>query len=303
MVDVNAIPNWPVVRVGLGEQGALTVDGEVTAVEAGQDARSTAVERAARLARQLGRPVRVEAEESDGTLFRLIVDEDGGVAESGPAVPPRTNRRLPFRRRGDTDAEPPTTAVVPPPPTNEQALDVESITRLVRVPAPAAANAPVPAAVPPRPTPEQAAVLVRVRRLAEDGTPGLGIALLQELEAADAWQASAIRDVRAYLTLADGRPAAAMHLYLRTAAELADLRGDADRRAEVDRWARTILDCAHHCWLQVRAPDEAHSLGAQLVKAYDTLGLAQAPAARAARRRQKDMRLRFLTAVSDLADH
>jgi hypothetical protein len=300
VVDTSAVPNWPVVHIALGGDGTLRVDGEDVVLEPGADSRTSALNHAAEMARQLGRAVRVDAQEPDGTVFRLIVDENGEVDEAGPAVLPPTSRRRTSGRWRDKignfrhrTASSPSSAVdqhVPPP--------VGASTDLARMPDGDADHLP---AIPPVPTPEQATILARVRDLAEAGDLRLALMLLAPLEeVATGPEAAALREVRAYVTFMDGRPEQAARLYAQTALDL--FRDEASRSGPAEHWARSMLGCAHHCWLNINELEEAFMVGKEVVACYEALGLAASPDARSARRLQKATKVRLRTSTVASSD-
>ncbi|MFE5334034.1 hypothetical protein ACFRCG_47340 [Embleya sp. NPDC056575] len=99
------VPAWPVVRIELSTDGRVRVDGTEVPVPPGVEPRATALEAAAATARLLRRPVRVAAVEPDGTLFPLIVDENGeAAAANDPVAPPQKRRTRPGRRKRDPEA-------------------------------------------------------------------------------------------------------------------------------------------------------------------------------------------------------
>jgi ricin-type beta-trefoil lectin protein len=84
-IQLEDIPEWPVVRIGLQPDPttgtpALTIAGNPVNVPAGQDPRRYAITAAAAQAKMLGRPIRVIA--SEGTNeWPLIIYPDGGITD------------------------------------------------------------------------------------------------------------------------------------------------------------------------------------------------------------------------------
>ena len=95
----SAVPAWPVVAIEMAADGSVRVDGDVVPMEPGDDPRSAGLAAASATARFLGRAVRVEAVEPDGTVYPLIVATDGSVTEAGPGIPPPQERTSRFGRR------------------------------------------------------------------------------------------------------------------------------------------------------------------------------------------------------------
>ncbi|HSA53951.1 MAG TPA: hypothetical protein VLH10_28055 [Yinghuangia sp.] len=322
--DVDSIPRWPVIAIRLDGDGSVTVDGEPLALAPGEDARTVAMERARHTADLLGRPVRVDAREPDGTVFPMVIDGTGDVAEAGPPVVPGPQRRGLLRRRS-APAQAEAGAAPLPPPAPARADEVSPAGAFTAPPVPvppvvsdppgtgvappyaAARQVPRPAndfgeavsgfgsAAPspghggqalPRPTEEQARVLARVRRAAEAGDPRGALAEIREIARdAEGGAAAALGEVEAYLTFLDGDPVKASRLYL-------GLASDPDRRIS-DTWALGLVECAHHCWLDVDDVGPAYELGRELVAAYTRLGAADSVQIAHARARLREMRARL----------
>lgn len=281
--DVDAVPTWPVVAIELRADGAVVVDGEVLAVGPGDDARTLALGHAARMADMLGRPVRVEAREPDGTLFPLIVDGAGEIAEAAPPVPPATQRRGLLRRRRGVEPDPfarefAPIHLAPEPPEVPMPRPEASRPRAAAPPQSYPQSSPQS---PPQPTPAQAREIAVIRATAEAGDPSEALVRLATMEReAEGDTAHALREVRAYLTLLRGEPAAAARLYMRTAV-------DRPRPGGVpEDWAMGLVESAHYCWLRVDDVETAYTLGAELVAAYEDLGAGDSPGLADARARQ-----------------
>jgi hypothetical protein len=97
--DKAMVPAWPVISIELSGDGSVRVDGAEIFVAAEQHPRAVALNVAGETARVLGRPVRVEAIEPDGTVFPLIVAPDGEVRGAGDPVPVPVKRRKLIGRR------------------------------------------------------------------------------------------------------------------------------------------------------------------------------------------------------------
>ncbi|NUS58942.1 MAG: hypothetical protein HOV66_29415 [Streptomycetaceae bacterium] len=91
MPDPDTIAGWPVVTVEISADGAV-VDGAPVGVPSGMAARDAAIGTVADIARRVGRTVRVEAIEEDGTVHPLFVSPTGAVTEAGSAIPRRTRK-------------------------------------------------------------------------------------------------------------------------------------------------------------------------------------------------------------------
>ncbi|WTW98829.1 hypothetical protein OG216_38230 [Streptomycetaceae bacterium NBC_01309] len=121
-LDPSEVPAWPVVAIDLRTDGRVRVDDETVTVPDGADTRQTAIEAVAAIASLIGRPVRAEASEPDGTVWPLVVTPEGHVLSAGTARrPPPTAKRRGFGgvlRRSSPEplASPPPSAVSPPPP-------------------------------------------------------------------------------------------------------------------------------------------------------------------------------------------
>ncbi|WP_436772856.1 hypothetical protein [Yinghuangia sp. YIM S09857] len=287
MIDESAVPDWPVVLIRMTSDGRAEVDGRPVVPERGEDARDAALQQAAHTADSLGRPVRVDAHEADGTLFPLVVDAAGTVTEVGPPVPPASERRGLLRRRRTAVAPPSAPAATPEPPEPEKQFTSRTRTPPVRAVAHASATDTDPSL--PRPSPHQARVLDRVRGLAESGDQPAALRLLAELQPdADAEAAVALGEIRAYLAFLEGDAVRATRLY--TDAALAWLR----LRPTADDWALGLTECAHYTWTHVGDSEQVFDLGNELLAAYLALGIVDTPRADAARARLDDARTQLL---------
>ncbi|WP_432094906.1 hypothetical protein [Streptomyces sp. bgisy100] len=86
-VDPSTVPPSPVLTIVLMTDGSVSVDGDP--VPPGDDPRAAGLREATVKAAFLGRPVRVNAKEPDGSLWPLVVGPDGAVTavESPHPVP------------------------------------------------------------------------------------------------------------------------------------------------------------------------------------------------------------------------
>lgn len=287
MIDESAVPDWPVVLIRMTSDGRTEVDGRPVFPGPGEDARDAALRQAAHTADSLGRPVRVDAHEADGTLFPLVVDAAGTVTEVGPPVPPASERRGLLRRRRTAVPPPSAPTAIHEPPVPDAQFTSETGTPPVR----AFAHTPATATDPnlPQPSPHQAAVLDRVRGLAESGDQSAALRLLAELQPdADAAESVALGEVRAYLAFLEGDAVRATRLY--TDAALAWLR----LRPTADDWALGLTECAHYAWTHIGDSEQVFDLGTELLAAYLALGIADSPRADAARARLDEARTQLL---------
>ncbi|MFE3205297.1 hypothetical protein [Embleya sp. NPDC059237] len=102
MGEHTAVPAWPVILIELGPNDTVEIGGVPVQVEPGRNPRDVALAVAAETAGVLGRAVRVQAVEPDGTTFPLIVDSEGNVVQAGDPTPVKPARRGLGLRRGRT---------------------------------------------------------------------------------------------------------------------------------------------------------------------------------------------------------
>jgi len=314
-VGGNDIPAWSVIAIAISADETVRVNGEPVPVAPGEDSRAAALAVVAEFARAGGRPVRADASEADGTVFPLLVFEDGTASEAGPPVAPRPMARehtpapptaVPF---SSEPAVPPAPSFpprpsarpsVPPAPTPFSPRDRETAATPPEFPEvsvswssagvaePTARSGPVrqrayTAAGLPAPEPEQWRAIEVIRAAIRSGDTAVALA---EAEAFDARHATAVdpaerlaaREVHAYTALVAGRPERAVTLY----ADAARLGRDF---AEPGDWPARMIENAHFCWLHVLDPDAARESGRLLMDAYAVAGAANSPAATAARER------------------
>ncbi|MGW9210839.1 hypothetical protein ACWGR4_28100 [Embleya sp. NPDC055664] len=106
MGEHTAVPAWPVILIELGPNDTVEIGGVPVPVDPGRNPRDVALAVAAETAGVLGRAVRVQAVEPDGTTFPLIVDSAGNVVQAGEPVPVKPARRGLGLRRGRTGTAP-----------------------------------------------------------------------------------------------------------------------------------------------------------------------------------------------------
>ena len=94
-------PNWPEVRITLGDNTTVTVSGVITPVAD----EAAALARTAAQARTLGRPIRARLTTVAGAHRKLIVAADGAVTELDSASPV-TIAKTPATRQHATAAPP-----------------------------------------------------------------------------------------------------------------------------------------------------------------------------------------------------
>ncbi|GCD92493.1 hypothetical protein [Embleya hyalina] len=104
MSEHTAVPAWPVILIELGPNDTVEIGGVPVPVDPGRNPRDVALAVAAETAGVLGRAVRVQAVEPDGTTFPLIVDSEGRVVQAGDPTPVKPARRGLGLRRGRTAA-------------------------------------------------------------------------------------------------------------------------------------------------------------------------------------------------------
>ncbi|OPC77559.1 hypothetical protein B4N89_44540 [Embleya scabrispora] len=104
MSEYAAVPAWPVILIELGPNDTVEIGGVPVPVDPGRNPRDVALAVAAETAGVLGRAVRVQAVEPDGTTFPLIVDSEGNVVQAGDPTPVKPARRGLGLRRGRTGA-------------------------------------------------------------------------------------------------------------------------------------------------------------------------------------------------------
>lgn len=237
--EIAEIPAWPVVPIELGADGSARVEGDPVPVAAGEDPRAAAVRVVAATARIIGRPVRAEAREADGTTWPLIVTPDGAVVPAGPGRPPApAKRRTPFasRRRNPRPAAPATPDR--PGPTG----------------APGPSARPAPGRW-PAPDEAERAILRRVEAELRGGRTASAEAVARELAAHGADPA---REVLAYVAFVAGDAAEAAVIY----AELALAARRADAPDGGGPHAERLAGNARLCLRRVSDPDRAAAVAA-----------------------------------------
>lgn len=285
------VPAWPVQTVELRGDGQVRVDGEHVPVPPGTEPRAAAIAVVAGTASLIGRPVRAEAREADGTVWPLVVTPDGRAIAAGTPrhpAPGRRGRRRPgmIRRSAPTPARP----SPGPPPVSGAPTVVEGLPGVPEpVPATGSSSAvgwakpaepfapperpppppeppapPGPAPSPASPPPAAAAALARVTDALRSGHPyharQAAAALVDELaaEAGPEHPATrAAREVLAFVGFAAGRPLWAGKLY-------AGLAESAVSESSADR--ERLVDNAHFCWVKAASTPGARELGEAVVR-------------------------------------
>ncbi|WP_436775593.1 hypothetical protein [Yinghuangia sp. YIM S09857] len=150
MSELNDIPGWPVITIEMGDD-AVRVDGEALAVPPGENPREAAIQATARSARLLGRAVRVEAVEADGTVYPLIVTPEGEVSSVGPTVQRQGGRRGLKRKRSSaaTTSVPQQPQPASQPPAAPRPVQAAPPVSTPPAPEPTAEPRPLPAAAGP----------------------------------------------------------------------------------------------------------------------------------------------------------
>lgn len=132
------VPAWPVYALTVHDGGRVDASGPSVPAYGHPD-RASAVDTVAAAAARLGRPVRAEATEPDGTVWHLVISPDGSVGE----VPGGGQRAKTTRKRHDKPSPGPAKPAAPQLPA-ERTTDGTAIA--VRTsPEPLAAGHPVTA--------------------------------------------------------------------------------------------------------------------------------------------------------------
>ncbi|MEU8030684.1 hypothetical protein AB0C13_18870 [Streptomyces sp. NPDC049099] len=95
-VDPQSVPAWPLVTIVMTRDGTVLVNDAAVPVPAGADPRAAGVAAAAEHVTRLGlgRPVRANATEPDGTVWPLLIHPDGTATPTGDAIRPERRRWL-----------------------------------------------------------------------------------------------------------------------------------------------------------------------------------------------------------------
>lgn len=294
-IDPADVPAWPVVGVEMRTDGQVRVDGETFAVPDGADVRQAAITAVATTASLIGRPVRAEAREPDGTVWPLIVTPDGqAIAAGAGRRPAPTAKRRGVRggvlRRSAAAREAP--APQPPPSTITDAVPASEFAPPQGPPVPLPPPAPrtssglVPTDDAPSPEPVDEAGPQSARAQAPFPAPDTDTRaaldrILAELRnkrlAAARSRAQALvdrltgqrhrddpavvaaREVLAYTMFVAGDAARAALLY----ADLATPRVAIPTPADSD--VARLADNAHFCWHRSAKSPENHEIGARII--------------------------------------
>ncbi|OIV39146.1 hypothetical protein BIV57_02110 [Mangrovactinospora gilvigrisea] len=175
--NLSWVPQTPIITIVLSAEGFAIVDEVPVFPMPGQNPRAVALGEARNTAAKLGRPVRVNAQEPDGSTWPLVVDGDGTVTAldephpiplaeriktatsvDGPPVPLPPGMEMadapPAAAAAPAEATAPAAAPFLPP-ASASPLAAPAAARPPEAAAPAPAPAPAPVATPmPTPMPE-----------------------------------------------------------------------------------------------------------------------------------------------------
>ncbi|MBQ0862787.1 hypothetical protein [Streptomyces sp. RK75] len=244
------VPAWPAYAFVVRGSGQVAVSGPLLpACE--HPSRTSAVDAVAAAAAGLGRPVRAEATEPDGTVWHLVISPDGAVGELSGGAP---RGRAPKKRNAPTPAPAP-------------APDPEPEPDPVVAAAPSATPSPAPASPGGLPVASDALTegVSQLETHAAAGRMDQATALAAQLDqhAADSLglshpDALRTREVRARITALAGDPVGAVRLY-RDIAERWHYQG-ADDQAEA------VASRAHALWLEIPDLETAIAAGVAMVR-------------------------------------
>lgn len=226
--DPAHVPSWPVYALAVQDDGRVVAFGPQLPTSA-HPTRDAAIGAVAAAAARLGRPVRADATEADGTVWHLAISPAGAVAElSGGGSRVKT----PKKRAAKRPARSVSTGTAPEPTTDPGTY---------------------------------AASMAQIRRHLEAGRIGQAAALATRLDeqAAAALglshpDALRIREVLARITALAGDIAGGVRLY-RDIAERWHYQGDGERSETVAALAETL-------WLQITDRDTALSVGNGVIR-------------------------------------
>ncbi|UGQ09025.1 hypothetical protein LO772_18825 [Yinghuangia sp. ASG 101] len=314
-IDPSDVPVWPVVVMELLTDEHIRVDGDNVAVPPGADPRETAVAAVAATASLIGRPVRAEAREPDGTTWPLIITPDGRAVAAGPArrPPPIAKRRgfrggvlrRPSARQRSEQAPSPLSAsghaapetaseqprLSPPPPAPDgppgpETLAATYAATIGKSPeTPGTSVAHVPPADVPEPDAETRDALGRIldelrlgRFAAARSRAQLLVDRFTEQRGRDDPATHAAGEVLAYATFVAGDPVRAARMYAGLALPRVGATGTVDERGA------QLADNAHFCWTRAGDGADSRRIGERIVALRTTGWGADSPQARSARR-------------------
>ncbi|MFE0764081.1 hypothetical protein [Streptomyces smyrnaeus] len=248
--EPDEVPAWPAYAFVVRGDGQVAVSGPLLpACE--HPSRTSAVDAVAAAAAGLGRPVRAEATEADGTVWHLVISPDGAVGElSGGA----SRGRAPKKRNAPAPALAQARAQAPDPV-------------VAAAPVPSPAPAPAPASPGGLPVASDALTegVSQLETHAAAGRMDQATALAAQLDqhAADSLglshpDALRTREARARITALAGDPVGAVRLY-RDIAERWHYQG-ADDQAEA------VASRAHALWLEIPDLETAIAAGVAMVR-------------------------------------
>ncbi|MET9857818.1 hypothetical protein ABZY93_00615 [Streptomyces smyrnaeus] len=245
--EPDEVPAWPAYAFVVRGSGQVAVSGPLLPASE-HPGRTSAVDAVAAAAAGLGRPVRAEATEADGTVWHLVISPDGAVGELSGGAP---RGRAPKKRNA-------------PAPAHTQAPDPDPV---AAAPAPSPAPSPAPASPGGPPVASDALTegLSQLETHAAAGRMDQATALAAQLDqhAADLLglshpDALRTREARARITALAGDPVGAVRLY-RDIAERWHYQG-ADDQAEA------VASRAHALWLEIPDLETAIAAGVAMVR-------------------------------------
>ncbi|WP_326798182.1 hypothetical protein OG946_24630 [Streptomyces sp. NBC_01808] len=226
------VPSWPVYALTVHGDGRITASGPLVPV-AGHPTRAAAVAEVAAAAARLGRAVRAEATEADGTVWHLVISPDGAVGElpggAQHGKPPSGRRARAPRKRDD---RPPAGAQPEPGAYAESLAQVTEHLKAGRI--------------------DEAATLAT--RLDEQASGSLGVSDSDALR---------IREVRARVTAVAGDAVGSLKLF-RDIAERWHYRGEGERAEAAATRAETL-------WMGITDVDTALSAGDTMIRLRNQL--------------------------------
>ncbi|MFI8848871.1 hypothetical protein ACIGW3_01485 [Streptomyces sp. NPDC053499] len=251
MYEPAEVPAWPTYALVVQDSGRVTVSGPLLPASE-HSSRASAIDAVAAAADGLGRPVRAEATEPDGTVWHLVISPDGAVGELSDGAQPA---KAPRKRHAPAPSPQPDTAGGPAPRPEP-----------TPVPAPTPPRAPTPAPAPAPGTPDALSEAVsRLEAHAAAGRMDQALALAAQLDeyAADALglahpEALRVRETRARLTALAGDPVSGVRMY-RDVAERWHYRGAAEQ-------AEAVADRAQELWLRIPDLATAAAAGVAMVR-------------------------------------
>ncbi|MFC9844405.1 hypothetical protein ACFWFF_03790 [Streptomyces sp. NPDC060223] len=286
------VPAWPVYALTVHDGGQVDASGPLVPAYGHAD-RASAIDTVAAAAARLGRPVRAEATEPDGTVWHLVISPEGAVREL-PGGGQRTKATKKRHDRPDKPAPRPA-HTTPEPAVPQLPAETDGTTIAVRTSAGPLANGQPVTAVPIRPVPstavaasrqpgpvaasrqlgpgtdpgtdpaEYAESLALVTKLLQTGRVGRAASLASRLDEQAAGtlgvshpDALRIREIRARVTALSGDALGGVQLF-RDVAERWHYQGEGER-------AEAAAARAQALWLQITDLDPALSAAVAVVR-------------------------------------